>query len=133
MVLRVNLYRDGGGAPLASPEKPFDLAADLQTEVDDICDALGTIGIHAVSVAMRFGKDGQPEDVQPYSPAVTWPVQDMREFDRKIQATEMTTIPVRLTHDQVKNQADTRLACSARSNSMPRPKSQAVSTDQRRR
>ena len=68
MVLRVNLYRAGGGAPLASPEKPFDLAADLQTEVDDICDALATIGIHAVSVAMRFGKDGAPENVQPYSP-----------------------------------------------------------------
>ena len=68
MVLRVNLYRAGGGAPLASPEKPFDLAGDLQTEVDDICDALATIGIHAVSVAMRFNKDGEPENVQPYSP-----------------------------------------------------------------
>ena len=68
MVLRVNLYRDGASEPVASPEMPFDLAADLQTEVDDICDALGTIGIHAVSVAMRFGKDGQPEDVRPYSP-----------------------------------------------------------------
>jgi hypothetical protein len=68
MVLRVALYRAGAAAPLASPEKPFDLAADLQTEVDDICDALATIGIHAVSVAMRFGRDGQPENVQPYSP-----------------------------------------------------------------
>jgi hypothetical protein len=68
MMLRVSLHRAGGGAPLAAPEKPFGLAADLQTEVDDICDALATIGIHAVSVAMRFGKDGQPENVQPYSP-----------------------------------------------------------------
>ena len=68
MVLRVNLYRDGAAEPLASTEIPFDLAADLQREVDDVCDALGTIGIHAVSVAMRFGKDGQPEDVRPYSP-----------------------------------------------------------------
>jgi hypothetical protein len=68
MVLRVNLYQDGASEPLASPEMPFALAADLQTEVDDICDALGTIGIHAVSVAMRFGKDGQPEDVRRYSP-----------------------------------------------------------------
>jgi hypothetical protein len=68
MVLRVSLYRDGGPQPLASTEQPFDLAADLQTEVDDICDALGTIGIHAVSVAMRFGKDGQPEDLRPWSP-----------------------------------------------------------------
>jgi hypothetical protein len=68
MVLRVNLYGAAGGAPLASPEKPFDLAGDLQTEVDDICDALATIGIHAVSVAMRFDKDGQPQHVEPYSP-----------------------------------------------------------------
>jgi hypothetical protein len=68
MVLRVNLYRDGGAGPLASTEKPFDLAADLQAEVDDVCDALGTIGIHAVSVALKFGKDGQPVDVRPYSP-----------------------------------------------------------------
>jgi hypothetical protein len=68
LVLRVNLYRDGGAGPLASTEKPFDLAADLQAEVDDVCDALGTIGIHAVSVALKFGKDGQPVDVRPYSP-----------------------------------------------------------------
>jgi hypothetical protein len=68
MVLRVNLYRDGVSAPLASPEMPFDMAADLQTEVDDICDALGTIGIHAVSVALRFAQDGQPIEVRPYSP-----------------------------------------------------------------
>jgi hypothetical protein len=68
MVLRVALYRADNPAPLATPEMPFDLAADLQTEVDDICDALATIGIHAVSVAMRFGPDGEPRDVQPYSP-----------------------------------------------------------------
>jgi hypothetical protein len=67
MVLRVNLYRDGAAEPVASPEMPFDLAADLQAEVDDICDALGTIGIHAVSVAMRFDRNGQPEDVRPYN------------------------------------------------------------------
>jgi hypothetical protein len=68
MVLRVALYRAENAAPIASPEMPFDLAADLQTEVDDICDALATIGIHAVSVAMRFGPDGQPQNVQRYSP-----------------------------------------------------------------
>ena len=77
MVLRVNLYRDGdgagdgdgnSGAPLASHEKPFDLAADLRTEVDDMCDALATIGIHAVSVALKFGSDGTAQEVRPYSP-----------------------------------------------------------------
>lgn len=70
MVLRVNLYRDGAGEPLASPEMPFDMAADLQTEVDDICDALGMIGIHAVSVALKYGLDGQPIEVRPYNPAL---------------------------------------------------------------
>ncbi|MDL2356518.1 MAG: hypothetical protein QFF03_14805 [Pseudomonadota bacterium] len=71
MVLRVNLYRDGegAGAAFATAQKPFDLAADLQTEVDDICDALGTIGIHAVSVALRFGVDGVAEELRPYSGA----------------------------------------------------------------
>jgi hypothetical protein len=68
MVLRVALYRAENAVPIASPEMPFDLAADLQTEVDDVCDALATIGIHAVSVAMRFGPDGQPQNVQRYSP-----------------------------------------------------------------
>ena len=68
MVLRVALYRAGNPVPIASPEMPFDLAADLQTEVDDICDALATIGIHALSVALRFGRDGQPQEVLPYSP-----------------------------------------------------------------
>ena len=70
MVLRVNLYREGddvGAAPLASHEKPFDLAADLQTEVDDIGDALATIGIRAVSVALKFGADGRAREVRPYS------------------------------------------------------------------
>jgi hypothetical protein len=67
MVLRVNLYRAGSADPVASTEKPFGLAADLQAEVDDVCDALDTIGIHAVSVAMRFGADGQPQEVEPYS------------------------------------------------------------------
>ena len=68
MVLRVNLYRGASAEPVASTEKPFGLASDLQAEVDDVCDALGTIGIHAVSVAMRFGADGQPQEVEPYSP-----------------------------------------------------------------
>ena len=67
MVLRVALYRAGEATPLAAPDMPFDLAADLQTEVDDICDALATIGIHAVSVALRFGLDGAPQEVLPYS------------------------------------------------------------------
>ena len=69
IVMRVSLYRKGANAALASADRPLDLAADIEAEVDDICDALGTLGIHALSVALRFGKDGQPEGVRPYSPA----------------------------------------------------------------
>ena len=66
MVLRVALLGEDG-AQLASADKPLDLAADLQAEVDDICDALGTLGVDQVSVALRFGADGQPQEVQPYA------------------------------------------------------------------
>lgn len=65
MVLRVNLVADDG-ALLAGADKPLDLAADLQVEVDDICDALGTLGVDRVSVARRFGPDGLAQEVQPY-------------------------------------------------------------------
>ena len=65
MVLRVNLVGIDGTV-LASSDKPLDLAADLQVEVDDIVDALSTLGVRQVSVAMRFGADGQPKQVQPY-------------------------------------------------------------------
>lgn len=68
MVLRVNLI-GGDGALLASSDKPLDLAADLQVEVDDIVDALSTLGVCQVSVAMRFGADGQPKQVQAYQGA----------------------------------------------------------------
>ena len=70
MVLRVNLYAGTapGGALLASSDKPLDLAADLQTEVDDICDALSTIGIEQVSVCLKFDRDGQAVQAQPYAP-----------------------------------------------------------------
>jgi hypothetical protein len=66
LVLRVNLHRRGGDEPLVSAEKPLDPADELETEIADICDALGTIGIRSVAVAARFGRDGQPEDVRPY-------------------------------------------------------------------
>jgi hypothetical protein len=66
MVLRVNLYAKTGGAPLASSEKPLDLAADLQIEVDDICDALGTIGVSDLAVAQRFDEQGLALDERAY-------------------------------------------------------------------
>ncbi len=69
MVLRVNLYAADGTALLATSDKPLDLAADMQVEVDDICDALATIGITTVAVAMKFDRDGQAVDPRPYDPA----------------------------------------------------------------
>lgn len=65
MVLRVNLYAQDG-ALLASSEKPLDLAADLELEVDDICDALATIGVREVSVALKFDQHGVPQDERAY-------------------------------------------------------------------
>ncbi|MDQ1923354.1 hypothetical protein [Massilia pseudoviolaceinigra] len=66
MVMRVNLS-DPAGVLLASLEKPLDVAADLQGEVDDLCDALGSLGMTAIRVAQRFGDDGQPQGAVAYA------------------------------------------------------------------
>ncbi|MES2163501.1 MAG: DUF2863 family protein [Pseudomonadota bacterium] len=63
MVLRVQL-RDGE-AVLASGDKPLDLGADLELEVDDLRDALASIGVSALQVALRFDADGQPVELRP--------------------------------------------------------------------
>jgi hypothetical protein len=65
MVMRINLS-DPAGVLLASLEKPLDLAADLQGELDDLCDALASLGLVSIWVAARFGEDGQPLE------AVVW-------------------------------------------------------------
>ncbi|WP_036167204.1 DUF2863 family protein [Massilia sp. 9096] len=65
-VLRINFYPLDGGAPLATVDKPFDLAADLETELDDLCDALGTAGLDGVLVASGFDAHGEPEGAEPY-------------------------------------------------------------------
>jgi hypothetical protein len=66
IVLRINLYPLDGGAPLATIDKPVDLAADLQSELEDLCDALGTAGLDGVLVARGFDAHGEPEDAEPY-------------------------------------------------------------------
>jgi hypothetical protein len=58
MVLRVQLSLDG--ALLASCDKPLDLGADLEAEVDDLRDALASIGVARVDVALRFDAQGRP-------------------------------------------------------------------------
>lgn len=65
-VLRVNLYPLDGGAPLATVDKPLDLAADLATDLDDLCDALGTIGLDGVLLARGFDASGEPVGAEPY-------------------------------------------------------------------
>jgi hypothetical protein len=48
VVLRIQL--SGGGQLLASSEQPFDLGDDLQVAVDDLRDALATLGITEITV-----------------------------------------------------------------------------------
>jgi hypothetical protein len=64
--LRINLYPLDGGAPLASVDKPLDLAADLETEMEDLCDGLGTVGLDGILVARGFDAGGQPEGAEAY-------------------------------------------------------------------
>jgi hypothetical protein len=65
-VLRINLYPLDGGAPLATIDKPLDLAAHLEAELEDLCDALGTVGLDGVLLARGFDATGEPEDAEPY-------------------------------------------------------------------
>ncbi|AMP00853.1 hypothetical protein CAter282_3030 [Collimonas arenae] len=65
MLLRVSLYGHDG-VLLVSAEKPLGATGDLQAEIDDVYDALTTIGITSLAVAMKFDADGQPLDVQAY-------------------------------------------------------------------
>jgi hypothetical protein len=64
--LRINLYPLDGGAPLATIDKPCDLSADLETEIDDLCDALGTVGLDGVLIARAFDANGEPDGAEPY-------------------------------------------------------------------
>jgi len=69
IVLRANLYALDGGLPWGSVEKPVDLAADLGAEVDELCDALLSLGLEGVSVATGFSQDGHAEGAEAYHPA----------------------------------------------------------------
>jgi hypothetical protein len=69
IVLRLNLYAVDGGPPWASLEKPVDVTAVLHDEVDDLCQALLTLGIEGVSIASGFSADGHPEGATPFEVA----------------------------------------------------------------
>ncbi|RLM52952.1 hypothetical protein DVK02_15545, partial [Halobellus sp. Atlit-31R] len=66
--LRINLYALDGGRPWGSVETPVDLAADLGAEIDNLCDALLSLGLEGISVASGFNEDGHPEGAEPYQP-----------------------------------------------------------------
>lgn len=63
MQLRTCLYLDG--TELAACDKPLDLGADLETEVADLRDALASIGLRQLSVALKFDPSGAPVEPQP--------------------------------------------------------------------
>jgi hypothetical protein len=61
-LLRTNVY---DGATLAgSVDKAVDLSADLGEALDDMCDALLTLGLGTVETAADFTEDGQPEGAE---------------------------------------------------------------------
>lgn len=65
-LLRTQLYPRGGASVLGTIDKPVDLSADLGEELDDLCEALVTLGLGEVAVAAGFDDAGQPEGEQTY-------------------------------------------------------------------
>jgi hypothetical protein len=65
-VLRIHLYPLGGGAPVATVDKPLEPGADLEAEIEELCDALVTLGLDGVLLARGFDAGGEPEDAEPY-------------------------------------------------------------------
>ena len=59
------LFRSGASVP-GTIDKPVDLSADLGEELDDLCEALVTLGLGEVAVAAGFDDAGQPEGEQTY-------------------------------------------------------------------
>jgi hypothetical protein len=65
-VLRINLYPLAGGAPLATVDKPLELGSDIEVELEDLCDALATLGLDGVLLARGFDAAGEPVGAEPY-------------------------------------------------------------------
>ena len=63
MVLRVQLL--GGDTVIATAERPLELGSDLAVEVEDVRDALATLGVEDVAVASRFDAQGHAVDPRP--------------------------------------------------------------------
>jgi hypothetical protein len=65
-MLRVNLCAKANDDLIASSDKPCAAIYDLQVEFDDAYDAMMTLGVTSVSIAMQFDEKGQPRDVRAY-------------------------------------------------------------------
>lgn len=63
-MLRVNLYAKVDDVLIGSADKPSAATGDLQDELNDVCDALMTLGVQAISVASIFDAHGKPHDVR---------------------------------------------------------------------
>ena len=63
--VRVNLYALSNAELVASAEKPLPLFAEWDSELQDISDALTTIGVTAITSASGFDDQNRPIDVQP--------------------------------------------------------------------
>ena len=57
-ILRVDLYRISDDVLVASAEKPLAVAADLDTELLDVRDALAMIGVELIALTPKFDDDG---------------------------------------------------------------------------
>lgn len=69
IVLRVCLYRADQPAPFATVDKAVDLSADLSAEMDELCDALASLGLASVAIADGFNEDGAAQNAAPFVPA----------------------------------------------------------------
>jgi hypothetical protein len=67
MVLRVNLYAEADGTLVASFDKPISVMREFQDEADDVYDAVMTIGVKSLALAIRFDADGRAVDARPYA------------------------------------------------------------------
>jgi hypothetical protein len=63
MVLRVQLH--DGDALLASADRALEPGSEIDAELDDVRDALATLGIADVALAVRFDGDGRAVDPRP--------------------------------------------------------------------
>jgi len=64
-MLRVNLYA-ADDALVASADKPSLAMAEIGPELDDVCDALTTMGIESLAVASGFDEAGRAIEARPF-------------------------------------------------------------------